>query len=124
MSDALSTHSLRRDGNGDHPTSPPQRARRRGTALVQWLLWLGLATATPAVFAWTPSGPYGSQLLVQERGQRGQPPGRPSRDREEAQRRQGERERNNSMTPDERRELNRDLQRANREFYRKGRDGR
>lgn len=47
-----------------------------------------------------------------------------NRSREGAQGRQSDRERGGSMSPDERRELNRDLQRANREFYRKGREGR
>ena len=83
-----------------------------------------LAASVPAIAGMPYGGSYGGAVYAQERGQRGQPPGRPSRDREEAQRRQGERDRNHSMTPDERRELNRDLQRANREFYRKGRDGR
>jgi hypothetical protein len=58
---------------------------------------------------------------VQQGGQRGeQADRRAERGRDGAQRRQYER--GGSMTPDERRELNRDLQRANREFYRKGRD--
>lgn len=47
------------------------------------------------------------------------------RGREGSPSRQPDRERGGgSLTPDERRELNRDLQRANREFYRKGRDER
>jgi hypothetical protein len=83
-----------------------------------------LAALSPAFAGWPYPAVQGGIFYVQERGQRGEPPGRPSRDRQEAQRRQGERERTNQMTPDERRELNRDLQRANREFYRKGRDGR
>ena len=44
--------------------------------------------------------------------------GRPQQvDREDVDRRE-------RLTPDERRELHRDLQRANREIYRKGKDGR
>jgi hypothetical protein len=87
-----------------------------------------LAVVLPAfssAAAWTQYGaPFGSGVYVQQGGQRGKSSGRPSRDRQEAQRQQGDRERGNSMTPDERRELNRDLQRANREIYRKGREGR
>lgn len=60
-----------------------------------------------------------------ERGDAGESRSDRSRNREGSQQgRQNERERGGSMTPDERRELNRDLQRANREIYRKGRDGR
>ena len=36
--------------------------------------------------------------------------------------RDDQQDRRNAMSPEERRELNRDLQRANREFYRKGKD--
>jgi hypothetical protein len=93
-------------------------ARLRSLGLVLTLL------AAPSAFAALPFQAYDrAPVYVQERGQRADK-GRPSRDRQESQRRQGERERGSSMTPDERRELNRDLQRANREFYRKGREGR
>ena len=97
----------------------------RGYAMLRSMaLAAMLAAFSSAVAGWPYPPAQGGIVLAQERGQRGEPPGRPSRDRQEAQRRQGERERSNQMTPDERRELNRDLQRANREFYRKGRDGR
>jgi len=36
--------------------------------------------------------------------------------------RDDQQDRRNAMSPEERRELDRDLQRANREFYRKGKD--
>ena len=49
----------------------------------------------------------------------GQRYGDPGRQREANR---GDRDRRNAMSPDERRELNRDLQRANQEFYRKGRE--
>jgi len=58
----------------------------------------------PVERAWTEHG-----------GQRGQP----SRQREAGR---GDNDRRNAMSPDERRELNRDLQRANQEFYRKGKE--
>ncbi|MCC6534727.1 MAG: hypothetical protein IT531_19445 [Burkholderiales bacterium] len=63
----------------------------------------------------------GRLYLQQGTGQRGEA-GDANRRREHAERRQAERR--NTLTPDERRELNRDLQRANREIYRKGRDNR
>ncbi len=97
----------------------------RGHAMLRTIVLAALLAAVPPAFSGLPYlGDLGGIVHAQERGRRGEPPGRPSRDRQEAQRRQGDRERGNQMTPDERRELNRDLQRANREFYRKGRDGR
>jgi len=94
-------------------------------AMLRVLVLAAMLSATSSAVA---RGPYaaqqGTELYAQQGGQRGQSPGRPGRDREQAQRRQNDRERNDAMTPDERRELNRDLQRANREFYRKGRGGR
>ena len=50
--------------------------------------------------------------------QGGQHQGHPGRQREAGR---GE-DRRNAMSPEERRELNRDLQRANREIYRKGKE--
>jgi hypothetical protein len=46
------------------------------------------------------------------------------RDERREERRRADRNQRESLTPDEHRELNRDLQRANREFYRKGKDRR
>jgi hypothetical protein len=46
------------------------------------------------------------------------------RDERREERRRADRNQREWLTPDEHRELNRDLQRANREFYRKGRDNR
>lgn len=100
----------------------------RKRAILRLMISAVMLPAFSSAAAWTQYGaPFGSAVYVQQGGQggqRGQSSGRPSRDRQEAQRRQGDRERSNSMTPDERRELNRDLQRANREIYRKGREGR
>jgi len=97
----------------------------RGHAMLRTMVLAALLATVPPMLTGLPyTGTIGGLVHAQERGQRGEPPGRPSRDRQDAQRRQGERERGSQMTPDERRELNRDLQRANREFYRKGRDGR
>jgi hypothetical protein len=98
----------------------------RGQAMLRCMILAAMLAAVPPALAWSPFGTQsGSFVSVQDRNRRGES-NRPSRDRQDAQRRQGERERerNNTMTPDERRELNRDLQRANREFYRKGREGR
>jgi Spy/CpxP family protein refolding chaperone len=49
----------------------------------------------------------------------GQRQGNPGRQREAGR---NEQDRRNAMSPEERRELNRDLQRANREIYRKGKE--
>ena len=49
----------------------------------------------------------------------GQRQGNPGRQRDAGRQ---EQDRRNAMSPDERRELNRDLQRANREIYRKGKE--
>ena len=46
------------------------------------------------------------------------------RDERREERRRADRDQRERLTPDEHRELNRDLQRANREFYRKGREKR
>jgi len=92
--------------------------------------WLIVALAVSAC-VWFPAhaqfdpgqrGPWMQQ--GRERGDAGANRSDRGRSRESSQGRQNERERGGSMTPDERRELNRDLQRANREIYRKGRDGR
>lgn len=95
-------------------------------AVRQWLV------AALAVLAWVPlhahaqPGFPGYGLSVQYGGERGDRSDRGSyrddrrRSREDAQRQHYDR--GGSMTPDERRDLNRDLQRANREFYRKGRE--
>ena len=93
--------------------------------MLRCIIFAAMLAAVPPALAWSPFGtsPSGGFVSVQDRNKRGES-SRPSRDRQDAQRRQGERERNNTLTPDERRELNRDLQRANREFYRKGREGR
>jgi hypothetical protein len=59
---------------------------------------------------------HASAEQAAQRQQQGTPPGR----HREADR--GERDRRNTLTPDERRELHRDLQRADREIYRKGKE--
>jgi hypothetical protein len=76
--------------------------------------------ALSSVSAWAQYGHrQGGPSHAQQGDEASPPAGRPSRDRQAAQRQQSGR--GHSMTPDERRELNRDLQRANREIYRKGR---
>ena len=49
----------------------------------------------------------------------GQRHGNPGRQRDAGR---GDNDRRNQLSPDERRELNRDLQRANQEYYRKGKE--
>jgi hypothetical protein len=96
-------------------------------AVRQWIL------AMAAVLAWAPLHAQAQSdflrhgLSVQQGGQRGERSDRGDyrddrrRSRDESQQRQ-QYDRGGSLTPDERRDLNRDLQRANREFYRKGRE--
>jgi len=69
---------------------------------------------------------FGQRGIYAQGGQRGESADRPdrSRSRDDGQAQRSDRERSQRMTPDEHRELNRDLQRANREIYRKGREGR
>jgi len=95
-------------------------ARRR-----RFLVWAVLACLwLPAQAQYDPGqrGPWLQQ--GRERGDRGEYRSDRGRGRDAQQGRQPNRERGGSLTPDERRELNRDLQRANREFYRKGREER
>ncbi len=63
-----------------------------------------------------------SRAVAQQSPQRYEPRERPDQRQREAQRRDDGGDRRRALTPDERRELNRDLQRANREIYRKGRE--
>lgn len=103
-------------------------ARRRQLLVRQLLVWIVLAgvwTPAQAQFDLWQRGPWVQQ--GRDRGDRADQGGYRSdrgRGREAHQGRQPDRERAGSLTPDERRELNRDLQRANREFYRKGREER
>lgn len=84
--------------------------------------WAGLSGPLQAQYDGGARGPWMQQ--GRERGDTGDNRADRSRGRDDSQRRPPERDRGGSLTPDERRELNRDLQRANREFYRKGREGR
>ena len=63
------------------------------------------------------SGRWPVDRALTEHG--GQRHGNPGRQREAGR---GGDDRRNAMSPDERRELNRDLQRANQEYYRKGKE--
>ena len=94
----------------------------KGLAMLPCMIFAAMLLALPSASVFAQYGSPPGRFAVQPDGQRGEPPARPSRDRQEAQRRQGDR--GHTMTPDERQELNRDLQRANREIYRKGRGGR
>jgi len=67
---------------------------------------------------------YDGRAWAQQGQQRGQQENRPDPRYKGGERQGDEGGRRGSLSPDERRELNRDLQRANREIYRKGRDGR
>jgi hypothetical protein len=89
--------------------------------LLSATLLLGLPSAAQAQYD---DGRQGGYVQGGQRGDSADRPDRSSRNRDDSQARRSDRERGGSMTPDERRELNRDLQRANREIYRKGRDGR
>lgn len=84
---------------------------------------VGLALALLAVTPFPASAQQGAwpgpPVWVQQGGQPSPPPGaRPDRERDT------DRDRRERLTPDQRRELHRDLDRANREIYRKGRDRR
>jgi hypothetical protein len=81
-------------------------------------LWL------PAHAQYRPERGVWMQQQGRERADRREQRADRGRGGDRSQGRQSDRERGGSLTPDERRELNRDLQRANREFYRKGREGR
>lgn len=96
-------------------------------AVRQWIL------ALAAVLVWAPlhvqaqSDFLRQGLSVQQRGERGdrgdyRDDRRRSRDDSQQRQQRQQYDRGGSLTPDERRDLNRDLQRANREFYRKGRE--
>jgi hypothetical protein len=88
--------------------------------VVAWVAFISLPLHAQVRFE-SPGG-----MWVQQGGERGERQERRDyrndrgRSRDDAQR--PHYDRRGSMTPDERRELNRDLQRANREFYRKGRE--
>jgi len=92
--------------------------------------WAIAALGAAACFALPAYGQYdpGQRAPWMQQGRERGDPGDyrydRGRQRDPGQGRAPERDRGGSLTPDERRELNRDLQRANREFYRKGRDGR
>jgi len=91
----------------------------------RWLLlWAALLLALPSTAA--AQYDHGQRTIYAQSGQRGDSADRPdrSRSRDDGQARRSDRERSQRMTPDEHRELNRDLQRANREIYRKGREDR
>lgn len=89
--------------------------------------WILLAAALSALSPAQAVAQYGYRhggSRLEQGSQQGDAPGRQGRRQQEAERRQPDRDRRETLTPDERRELNRDLQRANREIYRKGRNNR
>ena len=81
------------------------------------LLAVALAMMTPLA-SQAQSGRWPAERASAEHGSQRQ--GNAGRQREAG--RGGDYDRRNTMSPDERRELNRDLQRANREIYRKGKE--
>ena len=88
--------------------------------LVAALLW---GAALPAAHAQSDAGESWT-ILAQRAYDRDDARRSERRDDRREERRRADRDPRERLTPDEHRELNRDLQRANREFYRKGRDKR
>jgi hypothetical protein len=92
------------------------------------LRWVVLAATLSALLSMPASAQYrrweGGPARVQQGQQRAAPGGRPGQRPPESDRRERDDGRRGAMSPDERRELNRDLERANREIYRKGKDRR
>jgi hypothetical protein len=89
------------------------------------VLWVAGLPAAQAQY----DGRDGWRILVQrgyerQDSRRGERRNDERRNDQREQRRRADRDQREALTPDEHRELNRDLQRANREFYRKGREKR
>jgi hypothetical protein len=91
------------------------------TAILLWCVGMPGAQAESADRdGWRMLAQRSQERDAQRRGDRRDDRREERRDR----RRDADREQRQHLTPDERRELNRDLQRANREIYRQGRDKR
>jgi hypothetical protein len=105
-------------------------ARAKDPAMVRWVamaaLVLGLvAPGAQAQFDVPDSWRSVAQRYDRENARRGDRREERREDRREDRRRADrDRDQREWLTPDEHRELNRDLQRANREFYRQRRDNR
>lgn len=85
--------------------------------MVRILLLAAALLAFSPLASQAQSGRWPSDRAYAQHG--GAQQGNPGRQRDASR---GENDRRNAMSPEERRELNRDLQRANREIYRKGKE--
>jgi hypothetical protein len=100
-------------------TSKKDRPMWRAIVIAGLAWCLGLPAAP------SHAGDSGAAIVVAQRGQEREAQRREGRREEQRERRrESDRPQREYLTPDEHRELNRDLQRANREIYRKGRDRR
>ncbi|MGH8635516.1 MAG: hypothetical protein ACREUX_04975 [Burkholderiales bacterium] len=95
----------------------------------RWLAIAALAWCVGLPAAQAQAGDPDGRLIVAQRdrdrdAQRRDNRRDKRRDEQRERRREADRQQREALTPDEHRELNRDLQRANREIYRQGRERR
>lgn len=116
--------------NGGRKLPAMLRTRMKGRPpMRRWLLIVALLCGlyVPGTQAESPDR-EGWRVLAQRSQERDAQRGGNRRDEERERRRErrqeADRQQRQYLTPDERRELNRDLQRANREIYRRGREKR
>jgi hypothetical protein len=101
------------------------RIMNKERSMRRWMIAAALACSVglPPALAWAERAD--EPLLVAQRGQDREAQRRDERrDQRRERRREPDRQQREYLTPDEHRELNRDLERANREIYRKGRERR
>ena len=101
------------------------RANAKEPAMWRWMMIAAAACCIglPAVQA--QAGYPDDRLIVAQRDRERDAQRRDNRRGDQRERRrEADRQQRESLTPDEHRDLNRDLERANREIYRKGRDRR
>lgn len=90
-----------------------------------WLLTAMLCGCIGLPAAHAQAGYSGDRLIVAQRDRDRDAQRRDNRRNDQRERRrEADRQQRDALTPDEHRDLNRDLERANREIYRKGRDRR
>jgi hypothetical protein len=123
------------------PSLPRARVSRNGRSRVAGANAAARTTKAPAMWRWMAIAALlwggcmpaaqaqndardSSRILVQRASDRDNSRRSERRDDRREERRRADRDPRERLTPDEHRELNRDLQRANREFYRKGREKR